>query len=264
MIREKAPDLAPLAVVLLGDDRDALLAMEESVQGITTRHNTWTPMESQLTIADLETDLDKGRRREAKILADLRAIREQETLRYDAKFGYSGTLAQIAGKLDDEQELLDWITDKTLRDVELLVEFDDPGAGFVTLPWALADAPEGIEPPLSAAQFRDLVSLLLDARVGERESCGWASLDDDGLPIVDIAKLPPVEAFGRGGCHDISGATARLRAVPRAREHRWRRSDFGGPLGLRDRQDPRFPANKRMARDRPAIRKLAEHVGPVI
>ena len=197
MIREKAPDLAPLAVVLLGDDRDALLAMEESVQGITTRHNTWTPMESQLTIADLGTDLDKGRRREARILADLRAIREQETICHDAKFGYSGTLARIADTLRGEREALDWITDKTLRDVELLGEFDDPGVGFVTLPWALADAPEGIEPPLSAAQFRDLVTLLRDAQVVERESCGWSILDDDGKPIVDIAKLPPVEAFER-------------------------------------------------------------------
>ena len=197
MIREKAPDLAPLAVVLLGDDRDALLAMEESVQGITTRHNTWTPMESQLTIADLETDLDKGRRREAKVLADLRAIREQETFRHDAKFGYSGTLARIADTLRGEREGLDWIPDETLNDVEKLDDLDDPGVGFVTLPWALADAPEGIEPPLSAAQFRDLVSLLRNARVGERESCGWAILDDDGLPIVDIAKLPAVHAFER-------------------------------------------------------------------
>ena len=197
MIREKAPDLAPLAVVLLGDDRDALLAMEESVQGITTRHNAWTPMESQLTIADLETDLDKGRRREAKILADLREIREQETLRHDAKFGYGGSPAQIADTLRGEREALDWIPDETLHDVELLGEFDDARVDFVTLPRTLADAPEGIDPPLPAAQFRDLVSLLRDARVGERESCGWDSLNEDGLPIVDIAKLPPVEAFER-------------------------------------------------------------------
>ena len=197
MIRKNAPDLAPLSVVLLGDDRESLRAMEESVQGITTRHNTWTPMESRLTIANLEADLDKGRRREARILANLRAIREKETYRHDAKFGYSGTLARIADTLRGEQEAFDWIPDATLNDVEKLDDLDDPEVGFVTLPWTLADSPEGIEPPLSAAQFRDLFSLLRDKRVAERESGGWVILDDDGRPLINVAKLPPVEAFER-------------------------------------------------------------------
>ena len=117
MIHDRAPDLAPLSVVLLGDDREALLAMEESVQGITTRQNTWSLTESQATIANLELDLDRKRRRQAKVLADLRAIREQET-QHDAKFGYSGTLARIADELHGEQESLSWIHDDTPDDVE--------------------------------------------------------------------------------------------------------------------------------------------------
>ncbi len=91
MILEHAPDLAPLAVVLLGDDRDALDAMEGSVQGITTRHNTWNAKESHATIARLDGDLDRARRHEAKVLQDLRVIGERET-RHEAKFGYNGTL----------------------------------------------------------------------------------------------------------------------------------------------------------------------------
>ena len=197
MIKKHAPGIAPLSVVLLGDDRDALLAMEESVQGITTRHNTWTPMEGQLAIANLETDLDKGRRREARILADLRAIREQETFRHNAKFGYSGTLARIADTLHGEQKAVDWIPDETLNDVEMLDDLDDPCVDFVTNSWSQADAPDGIESPLSSDEFRELVSLLRNERVREWESCGWDSLDDDGKSIVDIAKLPPVEAFER-------------------------------------------------------------------
>ena len=54
MIRERAPDLAPLAVVLLGDDRDALLAMEDSVRGITSRRNAWDEVASKEKIQKLE------------------------------------------------------------------------------------------------------------------------------------------------------------------------------------------------------------------
>ena len=44
-------------MVLLGDDREALLAMEESVQGITTRQNTWDPGASEREVKRLEDGL---------------------------------------------------------------------------------------------------------------------------------------------------------------------------------------------------------------
>ena len=157
MIRERAPDLAPLSVVLLGDDREALLAMEESVQGITTRHNKWTASESHATIARLERDLDRWRRRQAEVLADLRAIRERET-KHDAMFGYSGTLARIADTLRGEREALSWIPD---------------------------DTPEDLEPPLSAGEFAELVSLIRNERVRHWESGGWVSVYVGGLPTIE-------------------------------------------------------------------------------
>ena len=142
MIREHAPDLAPLSVVLLGDDREALTAMEESVQGITTRQNTWDPEASRRTVARLEDELDEARRREARILANLRAIREQETLRHDSRFGYTGTLAAIAETLHGERASLSWITD---------------------------EIPEDLEPPLTAKEFGELATLLRDGQVSEWE-----------------------------------------------------------------------------------------------
>ena len=158
MIRKHAPDLAPLSVVLLGDDREALLAMEESVQGITSRQNTWNPKESQATIARLESELDRGRRNETKVLADLRAIREQETFKHDAKFGYAGTLARIADTLHGERELLSWIPD---------------------------DTPEGLGPPLSAGEFAEIISLLRNERVSEWQAGGWVIINVDALLTVE-------------------------------------------------------------------------------
>ena len=158
MIRERVPALAPLSVVLLGDDRGALTAMEESVQGITTRQNTWDPETSKQAIARLEVDLDEGRRRQARILADLRAIRERETLRHEGRFGYTGTLAVIAETLRGERESLSWICD---------------------------DIPQELEPPLAAAEFGELVSLLKDENVSHWEAGGWGSIDLGSLPDVD-------------------------------------------------------------------------------
>ena len=158
MICDRAPDVAPLSVVLLGDDREALLAMEDSVKRITDRQNTWNHRENEATIANLERDLDRKRRRQAKVLATLRAIRERE-VQHDARFGYRGTLARIAVKLRDEQEELSWIPD---------------------------DTPEGLEPPLSAAEFTKLVSLGRNERVSHWEAAGRVSIDLDCLPAVEV------------------------------------------------------------------------------
>ena len=157
MIRNSVPDLAPLSVVLLGDDRNALLAMEESVQGITTRQNTWTAVASETAVVQLERDLDDQRRRQAKVLADLRVIRERET-EHDARFGYAGTLAQIALALNQERELLSWVQD---------------------------EMPEDVEPPLSAAEFDELVSLSRNECLSQWEAGGRVSIELDGLPTGD-------------------------------------------------------------------------------
>ena len=150
MIVERAPDLAPLSVVLLGDDREALLAMEESVQGITTRQNTWDPGASEREIKRLEDDLDQARRRQAEVFNDLRSMRERETLKHDAKFGYSGTLARIAESLRGERDQLSWL----------------PSA-----------APEDTEPPLTASELAELLLLLRNERITEWEVTGCISVD---------------------------------------------------------------------------------------
>ena len=184
MIRERVPDLAPLSVVLLGDDREALTAMEESVQGITTRQNTWSPETSGKAIARLELELDEARRRQARILADLRAIREQETVTHDARFGYTGTLALIAQTLRGERESLSWIGDGT---------------------------PEELDPPLTAAEFSELVALLRNESVSDWEAGGWTS--------IDLERLPDSESFeqavkGESEAQQIYAESASIRQRP--------------------------------------------------
>ena len=92
------------------------------------------------------------------MLADLRAIRERET-EHDAGFGYSGTLARISAELHQERESLSWVQDET---------------------------PEDVEPPLSTAEFDELVSLGRNQRLLLWETGGRVSIELDSLPTSDV------------------------------------------------------------------------------
>ena len=173
--------------------------MEESVQGITTRQNTWDPRISRQIIAGLEIELDEGRRREARILADIRAIREQETLSHEAMFGYTGTLAVIAETLRSQREALSWICDEIA---------------------------EENEPPLTTAEFEELVSLLRDENVSRWEAGGWENIDLRGLPDVDTFEH---SVQGESEAQQVYEGTAGIRQGP----------EFGllEPMPVEERRD---------------------------
>ena len=158
-LKEKATPIAPLAVVLLGDDRDAIGAMEASVQGITSQHNAWNAKQAERRIAELEAALDAARREEATVLSELRAIREQETYVHSNKFeAYDGTLAEIAARLREEEGRYGWFKDKPSVDAALEITSED---------------------------FRKLVSLLRREDLDEWDSAGYRSADPTTLPSPD-------------------------------------------------------------------------------
>ena len=109
--------------------------------------------------------------RQAQVLSDLRAIREQETREHDDKFGYTGTLARIADMLQSQHLELCWILGDELD----------------------------TEPPLSTTEFIQLVSLLRNARVSDWLAAGCVSVSVDALPTVaefDLAVRSEREAHG--------------------------------------------------------------------
>ena len=157
-IQEKVPAIAPLAVVVLGDDRESLQAMEESVQGITDRHNHWEPTESDKLIVRLEEELDTAWRDEASVLGNLRSIREAETFVHPRIFeNYEGTLQRIATRLHGDSDKYSWFTDTLLDDAEL---------------------------PLQPAELSELLSLLRDGELASDR------LHDD---VIDPENLEPPE-----------------------------------------------------------------------
>lgn len=102
-------EVASLCVSLLGYDRAAMQDLEDCVLGITDKYNFWDSAENQVAIKKLEESLDSARKREAELLAELRALREQETYKYTFIGEYKGTLASIAKRLRENEDSYSWI-----------------------------------------------------------------------------------------------------------------------------------------------------------
>ncbi len=160
-IQTHAPEIAPLAVLLLGEGSDALQAMEDSVQGITHRQNHWDPAAAPGVVVALEKALADAREDEAAALRDLRAIRERETYRHVGVFGtYEGTLSEIGALLRLQAPGNDWIPD-TPREED--------------------------EPPITDDEFGRLLDLSNDHDLNVFESAGWF--------LPSLADCQPPSAF---------------------------------------------------------------------
>jgi len=121
VLQGKLPeDIRPLSVSVLGNDRAALLNLEQSVNAISGRYARWDAQRNRSEVAQLEQRLHDARTREAKLEADLRAVREKETRRHEVAAGaYKGTAQQIAHRLAQERTRFDWFTDTIPHETEL-------------------------------------------------------------------------------------------------------------------------------------------------
>jgi len=103
-------EIAGLCVILLGDDLDAMQALEDSVRGITDHSKNWNPDKNQQLIIKLKKELEEIRKAEAFTLAELRAIRELETHPHPPLFGgYAGTAQSIATRVKEEEPRYSWL-----------------------------------------------------------------------------------------------------------------------------------------------------------
>ncbi|MDK1030150.1 MAG: AAA domain-containing protein [Anaerolineae bacterium] len=156
---ERLKELAPLAVVVLGDDRKGLRAMEESVIGITNKHNGWDKSINVREIEDIEKKLADSRTTRQKVNEDLQAIREQETFEHPPKFGgYQGTLQTIATCLKAEEENFRYFKDTPNEEDDLQV---------------------------TAEELVILLDLLRDPSVENIDSAEWHVVDPSELQSVE-------------------------------------------------------------------------------
>ncbi len=114
------PDIRPLCVSVLGNDRAALLNLEESVSIISRRYACWDAERNRKRVEQLRQQLHESRKQAAKLEADLRAVREKETRKHEVAGGaYKGTAQQIARRLTQEASQHAWFPDELPCDAEL-------------------------------------------------------------------------------------------------------------------------------------------------
>jgi len=102
-------DTRDLSVTALGSSRDDQRLLEESVRGILRRKNEWrgaaaaehASEKAESNLRDLEGEL-------ARVERDLRTFREAETHSHELPGGYSGTAAQIARAMGEQEEEFRW------------------------------------------------------------------------------------------------------------------------------------------------------------
>lgn len=103
-------DIRDLTVTALGSSSDDQRLLEESVHGILRRKNEWRGAQAAQRDIDKAEDHLKDLEDELiKVERDLRAFREAETHSYELPGGYSGTAAQIARVLAEQEKEYNWL-----------------------------------------------------------------------------------------------------------------------------------------------------------
>lgn len=185
-------DVRDLCVTALGSSREDQRLLEETVRGILRRKNEWRGREvAQRAIEKAEGDLRELEGELARVERDLRAFREAETHSHELPGGYSGTAAQIARVVSEQEQEFGWFPELS---ADVTFPLDPSESAFLTEAHACftADARAELELEIGAAElpgpdeFQALVARLTAAEgSAQRASRG-----------VDRAKLEFLEPAG--------------------------------------------------------------------
>ena len=185
-------EISPLCVSLLGDDAIALRELEESVQGILTRLNTWNPRTTEVKVRELDSSLDDARRELAAAYALLKQIRQGETGQVDLGFGnYRGTPQNLSKKLADEARHFEWL------DIDL---------------------PLSLQAPLTNQEMQELLTSIRDFRKEDDEAVKKHLPELESLPeprLLDAIVLKEKELTERVTAASLSGRDV-IQALARA------------------------------------------------
>ena len=113
VLKNKIPkELQSLCVSLLGADSQSFKDLENVVQMISNRRDTWDKEKTINEINQLTDQLRKNKEKQAELKQRLRSLREKETYEHQLLNGaYKGTAQKIAMKLASERPKYQWLTD---------------------------------------------------------------------------------------------------------------------------------------------------------
>ncbi|MCO5144395.1 MAG: AAA domain-containing protein [Oligoflexia bacterium] len=120
VLKDKFPkNISALCVSVLGEDAAGRKELEDSVQGIDDKFNSWNANENRAEIKILEERLYKVRREVASLKQQARSIREKEVYSHPVLFDkFKGTLASIARTVKDLESEFSWFEDRPSVEVE--------------------------------------------------------------------------------------------------------------------------------------------------
>jgi len=111
VLKEKVPEeLRSLCVSLMGQGSDSFAELNAAVQGITTRQAAYTPGMYDDQIDDAEREIDALRRCISALDAEIRSLREGETVLHTLCDGkYTGTPSVIAASVAEDAANYNWL-----------------------------------------------------------------------------------------------------------------------------------------------------------
>jgi len=119
-------ELRPLCINLLGSSREEQRSLEESVDSILTKDDTWNDQQATKDASRIREEIDGLREEKAEIDKKLRDIREAETREQLIVDGaYRGTAAIISRRLAEDLSQFEWFKDSVRYDQEFTIKADD-------------------------------------------------------------------------------------------------------------------------------------------
>lgn len=210
VLRGLLPDeMRGLCVTALGSSREDQRLLEETVRGILVRKNEWRGRAAaQGAIERAEGNLRQLDGELTRVERDLRAFREAETHSHELPGGYSGTAAQIARVVSEQEQEFGWFPEPP---ADAAFPLDDSESAFLVEAHGRfkAGARAELELEMGAAElpgpdeFQALVARLTDAESSaQRASRG-----------VNEAKLQLLEATGTEQLRGLRDAVLALTDV---------------------------------------------------
>lgn len=162
-VRGKLPKaIQPLAVSVVGASRDDTADLKTAVEKISTEAGEFDHRDAEEDIAHRLAAIDELHRERARVYRRLRDSRERETAQL-WHFSYTGTLAAIARRVQDQQPVYGWLRE------------------FVT---PRADAPN----PLTTEEALEWLALLRDGDLQHNAT-------EAGKGLLDLGSIPTADQF---------------------------------------------------------------------
>lgn len=115
----------PLCVNLLGNDKESVDDLENSVTQLLNRKNLSNPLKDAQEIDKLFRKLDSLKNEKANVENKIIKIRERDTFKYEINYKYKGTIVDIIQQIKNDEIDFAWFEDKVkiLKDYELQLDY---------------------------------------------------------------------------------------------------------------------------------------------